>query len=277
MSALPSTTLSNGMHAEMRFSGDGGYQLVVDGTPQSHVDPERPELLVYEYVQRIGHVLDAMRPGPLTAVHLGAGALTLPRYVARTRPGSRQQVIELEPGIVEIVREVAPLPREASIRIRYGDARAVLERLPGGLVGACDLVVVDVFAGSQTPAHVTSVEFHERVRALLAPDGVLCVNLADGRELRFVRSQLATLTHVHPHVAAIADTGFLKGRRYGNLVAVASAEPLRLDGVPAALQRDPWPAKVVEGDELRRFASSGAIVTDATALPSPPPSRSVFG
>lgn len=277
MAGLPSTTLSNGMHAEMRFAGEGGYQLVVDGTPQSHVDPERPELLVYEYVQRMGHVLDAMRPGALTAVHLGAGALTLPRYVARTRPGSRQQVIELEPGIVEIVREVAPLPREASIRIRYGDARAVLERLPAGLVGACDLVVVDVFAGSQTPAHVTSLEFHERVRSLLTPHGVLLVNLADGKELRFVRSQLATLSAVHPHVAAIADTGFLKGRRYGNLVAIASQEPLRLDGVPAALQRDPWPAKVVEGDELRRFAASGAIVTDATAIPSPPPSRSVFG
>ena len=27
----------------------------MDGTPQSHVDPDRPELLVYEYVQQIGH------------------------------------------------------------------------------------------------------------------------------------------------------------------------------------------------------------------------------
>jgi hypothetical protein len=63
----------------------------VDGTPQSHVDLDDPGRLFFEYVQRIGHVIDEWGdPGqPLTALHLGAGALTLPRYIHTTRPGSR--------------------------------------------------------------------------------------------------------------------------------------------------------------------------------------------
>src|SRR5688572_23189778 len=116
----------------------GAYELVVDGTPQSHVDLDDPTHLFFEYIARMGHVIDQLRmPGePITALHLGAGALTLPRYVEATRPGSRQQVIELEPALVDLVRAELPLPRGASIRLRYGDAREVLGRLPRGLHGA---------------------------------------------------------------------------------------------------------------------------------------------
>lgn len=264
------------MLAELRFAGSGGWQLVVDGTPQSHVDPDRPDLLIYEYVQRIGHVIDALPPGPLTAVHLGAGALTLPRYVDHTRRGSRQQVVELESALVDMVREAAPLPRGASIRIRHGDARAVIEKFPAGLVGTVDLVVVDVFSGSQTPPHVTSVEFHRLIARLLAPSGVVVVNIADGRELRFAKSQLATLGEVYDHIAGIADTGFLKGRRSGNLVGVGSQAPLPTGALPAVLARDPFPSKLVHGEELRRFVAGASPTADATATGSPAPSRSVF-
>ena len=93
---------------------------------------------------------------PLTAIHLGAGALTIPRYIETTRPGSRQQVIELEPALWDLVRESLPLPRGASIRVRIGDARGGLGRLPAGLVGAADLVVSDVYSGAQTPADIQS-------------------------------------------------------------------------------------------------------------------------
>ncbi|XKE65680.1 fused MFS/spermidine synthase [Agrococcus terreus] len=261
----------------MRFASHGGWQLVVDGTPQSHVDPERPQLLVYEYVQQIGHVVDALPPGPITAVHLGAGALTIPRYVEATRPGSRQQVIELEPALVELVREVAPLPRGASVRVRYGDAREQLSRLPAGLRGAVDLVVVDVFSGAQTPAHVTTVEFHELVRELLAPGGVVVVNVADDRTLQFVRRQLAALAAVHGAVAAIADPGMLKGRRFGNVVAVAGARLPDVEAIGRALRRDPLPGKVVHGAELHRFLGGALPARDADATPSPAPGRGVFG
>ncbi|QAY74902.1 spermine synthase [Agromyces protaetiae] len=272
--------LSNGHLARLEESRaqPGSWTLLVDGTPQSHVELDRPEWLGFEYVRRIGHAADLVAPEgeAITALHLGAGALTLPRYVAATRPGSRQQVVELEPALVELVREHLPLPRGAQIRVRTGDAREVLAKLPAGLDGAVDLAIVDIFSGARTPAHVTSAEFYSLLVRRMARGGIVAVNVADGAGLGFARSQAATLAHVFAHVALAADANMLKGRRFGNVVMYASDAELPFGSLPRRLASDPAPAKLVEGEEFRRFAAAGKVVTDATAVPSPPPARSVF-
>ncbi|MCU1529202.1 MAG: spermine synthase [Frondihabitans sp.] len=255
----------------------GSFTLVVDGTPQSHVDLDDPTHLAFEYVRRIGNAIDLLPAGPITALHLGAGALTLARYVEATRPGSRQQVVELELGLVDLVRRELPLPRGASIRIRYGDAREVMLKLPAGLRGTVDLLVVDVFGGSRIPAHVTSLEFYRAASEFLSPTGMLVVNSADGAGLHFARGQASTVGTVFEHVVAVADPATLKGRRFGNVVLVASQAPLPTDEMPRIYSSDPLPAKVVTGRELRDFVAGAAVVTDATAVPSPEPNRSLFG
>jgi spermidine synthase len=253
-------------------------ELVVDGTPQSSVNLTDPTDLAFEYIERIGHVIDLIGEPkePITAVHFGAGALTLPRYVAWTRPGSRQQVIELEPELVDFVRERLPLQRGASIRVRYGDAREVGAKLPAGLQGACDLVVVDVFAGATIPAHVTTVEFYRLAAALLNERGVLVVNVADGAGLPFARGQMATLSAVLPHVAVLAEAQTMKGRRFGNLVIVGTRDADLLDWLPRLVAAGPHPAQAVAGEELQRVIRGAAVVTDATAQPSPDPGRGIF-
>ncbi|MBJ7452468.1 MAG: fused MFS/spermidine synthase, partial [Blastococcus sp.] len=158
---------------------DGSWVLMVDGTPQSHVDLEDPTHLEFEYVRRMGHVIDlAATPGAaLDVVHLGGGALTLPRYVATTRPGSRQRAVELDQPLTDLVREYLPLPRNARIRVRAGDAREALATLHPS---SADVVVTDVFAGARTPAHLTTLEFAREVARVLRPGGVYAANVADG-------------------------------------------------------------------------------------------------
>lgn len=278
-SEQPQARLSDGTIARIVSSGfTSGYELEVDGTPQSHVDLDDPTYLSFEYVARMGAVIDRLRmPGqPLTAVHLGAGALTIPRYVEATRPGSRQQVIELEQALVDLVREHLPLPRGASMRMRIGDAREGLGRLPSGLLGQVDLLVSDVFAGAQTPAHLTTVEFYTAAARLLAADGVLLVNVADGAGLTFARRQVATVQAVLPHVIVLAEVQTLKGRRFGNLVIAASASPLPTDWLPRLMAAGPHPAKVAQGAELDEFTRGARPATDADATPSPKPAESVF-
>src|SRR5215813_730597 len=62
------------------------WTLLVGGTPQSYVDLDDPLYLDFEYVQRLGHLLDLAAPdsAPLRVLHLGGGALSLARYVAAT-------------------------------------------------------------------------------------------------------------------------------------------------------------------------------------------------
>ncbi|MEO5921922.1 MAG: fused MFS/spermidine synthase [Pseudolysinimonas sp.] len=301
MADLPTTRLESGLHAQIRPDRFvlGAYELVVDGTPQSHVNLENPAELFFEYVQRMGHVIDQLgMPGkPITALHLGAGALTLPRYIEATRPGSRQQVLELEPALVDLVRAELPLPRGASIRVRYGDARATLAKLPAGLRGSADLLIVDIFGGARIPAHVTSLEFYRECAEFLAPGGVMLVNIADGSGAAFARGQGATLSMVFdpstrpagysgrrdgagggrgPRVALLAEPQVLRGRRFGNFVFVASRGELPLEWMPRLMAGGPYPAAVVHGRELRDWIAGAPVVQDATAVPSPPPARSVF-
>jgi len=79
--------------AELRPDRDRrhGWTLLLDGTPQSHVDLDDPTHLEFDYVRRLGHVVDVVAPPrrPLRVLHLGGGAFTLPRYLAATRPGFR--------------------------------------------------------------------------------------------------------------------------------------------------------------------------------------------
>jgi len=255
------------------------WMLLIDGVPQSHVDLEDPGYLDFEYVRRMGHVIDTVAPAgqPLHVLHLGAGALTLARYVAATRPGSRQLAVELDAALLEFMRRRLPLPRTGGgrIRVRVGDARAVLEQLPAG---SFDVVIADVFAGGRTPAHLTSAEFAAAARRALRPDGVFAANVADGGPLAHVRTQVATARTAFPHTCLIADPGVLRGRRFGNLVLTASARALPTDRLTRLAASDPMPARVLHGYDLTRFTGAAKPVTDANASlsPAPPPDAFAF-
>lgn len=252
------------------------WLLTLDGSPQSYVDLDDPEYVEFEYARRLAHVLDlAAAPGrPLDVLHLGGGALTLPRYVQATRPGSRQHVAEVDAGLVALVTEHLPLPPAAPIDVEVGDARAVLAAQPAA---SADAIVADVFGGSLIPRHLTSVDFLADAARVLRPGGVYAANLADGGALVFLRGQTATARAVFAHVALIAEPEHLDGTRFANAVLVASDAPLPSDALAARAASDPYPAVLVAGRELTAFSAGHPIVTDATAIGSPAPPRGVFG
>jgi spermidine synthase len=257
------------------------WMLLIDGVPQSHVDLEDPSYLEFEYIRRLGHVIDNAAPEgePLHVLHLGAGALTLARYVAATRPGSPQLAVEVVAALVDLVRRRLPLRQRAGaqnpgrIRIRVGDARTVLERLRAG---SYDAVIADVFAGGRTPARLASAEFAAAARRALRHDGIFAANVADGAPLAHARVQVATVRAVFPYAYLIADAAVLRGRRFGNLVLAASARPLPADVLTRRAAADPMPGRVLYGEDLVRFAAGARPVTDAEALPSPAPPPGAF-
>jgi spermidine synthase len=261
-------------HAELLRDADrwASWMLLVDGIPQSHVDLEDPGYLDFEYVRRLGHVIDTAAPEgqPLRVLHLGAGALTLARYVAATRPGSPQLAVDADAALIELVRARLPFRRTDSrggrIRVRIGDARAELGRLPAG---SFDVVIADVFAAGRTPASLTSVEFATAARRALSDNGVLGANVADGPPLAHARGQVATVREVFPHACLIAEAAILRGRRFGNTVLVASGRELPVAALTRLAAADPMPGRLLHGAELERFAAGARPVTDADAQPSP--------
>jgi MFS family permease len=162
--------------ARVEADGDSGRVLVLDTLRHSYVDLADPTHLQFEYVRAIASVTDVLAPAgqPLSALHLGGGGLTLPRYLAAVRPGTTSRVLEVDPGVVDLDADQLALQTSALLRVRVGDARMGLQDEPAG---DRDLVVGDAFGGLSVPWQLTTVEALRLVDEALIDAGVYAVNL----------------------------------------------------------------------------------------------------
>jgi spermidine synthase len=273
-----------GAHVELLGDPDRprAWTLLVDGVPQSHVDLDDPRHLEFEYMRLLGDLIDLAAPAaaPLRVLHLGGGGLTLARYVAATRPGSRQVAVESDAEVAALVRQRLPLDQPARSRgaagriaLRVADARAVVEQ---ARPASFDVMVVDVFVGAATPGHLTSVEFTTAAARALAPAGLFAVNVGDGPPLAHTRRRVAAVRAVFAHACVIAEASVLRGRRFGNLVVAAAGHELPVAALTRSAAGSPFPARVVDDTELDRFTAGARPITDDHPEPSPPPPPEVF-
>jgi hypothetical protein len=249
-----------------------GWLLSVNGVAQSYVDLADPTHLEFDYVRMVGDLIDlsAKPDEPLTALHLGGGGCSIARYVAATRPGSTQVVIEADDLLVPVVRTQLGV---RGFRLRIGDARATLTKVRAG---SSDLIVSDVFAGSDLPRHCTTLEYLEAVRGALRPKGTYIANIGDGPPLAFAKSQAATLLAAFRHVVLLAEPGVLRSRRFGNVVLAGSDRPFQVQPLIQRASRAIGRARVVSGEDVRDFTGGAKPVTDATAAQAPAPPPDVF-
>lgn len=251
-----------------------GWTVLVNGVPSSYVDTADPTRLVFEYHQWTAAVLDAVQPpGPLRAVHLGGAGCAFPRYVAATRPGSRQLVLEVDADLVEVYRRSFGASGPAGFKLRAADARAGLAPLPDR---SQDVVVRDAFAGDIVPAHLQTVEFLTEVDRVLAPGGLWVANLADRPPMPNSRAELATAFEVFAHAAVLAEPGVFRGRRYGNALLVASQQELPEQALVRALSGGVAPARLVLDADARHFCAGSRVLRDELSdelrdEPGPPP------
>ncbi|HWB72846.1 MAG TPA: fused MFS/spermidine synthase [Egibacteraceae bacterium] len=239
----------------------GGRVLYLDTLRHSYVDLFDPTHLEFSYAQIVGDVLETFRPPgeAISALHIGGGGFTLPRYLAATRPGSDSLVLELDPTIVQIARSQLGLRTGPALRVRVGDARLALADQPAGRY---DLVVGDAFGGLAVPWHLTTREFVGQIRRTLRPDGIYVVNLIDYPPLGFARAQAATLQAVFDHVALVAPPARVAGAEGGNVVLAASDAPLPLRAIQARNAGRGDDDVVVSGARLDAFVGDAPILTD---------------
>jgi spermidine synthase len=207
-----------------------GWTLLVDDVAQSYVDLADPEHLEFAYARQVAAVIGAVATpqDPVRVLHLGAGGLTLARYVAATRPRWRQRVVDKDGALVDLVLRTLPIPPESTIRLDVAEAvDAVDETEDAGV----DLVICDVFQGGELCLSVAGGRFAASVSRVLAPGGVYIMNVNDEPPLLLTRVVAATLRKAFADVCVFAEPRVPAGRRYANAVLVASVEP---GGLPAA-------------------------------------------
>lgn len=254
----------------------GAYTLQIDGTDQSYVDLDDPLRLEFDYVQRIVDVIDAHGdPGaPLRFVHIGGAAMSVPRYVASTRPTSAQIVLEPDEQVTALVREQLPLPRNSGIKVRPVDGRTGVAAMRPDFA---DIIVLDAFDGARIPADLVTAEFFQQTADVLTESGLLLLNLADRAPFDYARRVIAGVCAQFPNVMISAEPATLKGRRFGNLLVVGSRGPIPWEPLARRAASSPLPYRVVPYREVvDRFAGKSPFTDGDTRQSPPPPGGAAF-
>ncbi|MEY4722803.1 MAG: hypothetical protein RLZZ324_316 [Candidatus Parcubacteria bacterium] len=104
---------------------------------------------------------------------LGLGAGSCLKHVRRRFRDAKVTVIEWDPAMVAIAREVGALRFATTPEIIVGDAVDIVP----GLNRRFDLILVDIYTGGELEPRLASAEMVNGLAKALAPDGCLLLNL----------------------------------------------------------------------------------------------------
>jgi spermidine synthase len=176
--ALPSVTLSE----------HGGVRYLHLDTPwvQGAMLIREPRAIVLEYVQRMMAWM-LWRPAAELArghaVQLGLGAATITRFCHGVLRMSRVTAVEINPAVIAACRHGFALPADdARLAVVQADAGAWVAQ--PAQHGTAQVLAVDLYDHEAAAPVLDSDVFYGRCRDVLAPGGVMSVNLF-GRDASF--------------------------------------------------------------------------------------------
>jgi spermidine synthase len=244
--------------------------LVLDHLIHSYTSIENPTFYEYAYIKVYAEITDyvAQERPDYRALFIGGGGYTLPRGMEISHPEASVEVIEIDPGVTQVAEEYMGIGPDSRIVTHNFDARLVFEQLQGG--PKYDLVFGDAFNDLSVPYHLTTREFNERVRGVLADDGFYLVNVID--KLRgglFIPSFVRTMKEVFPYVYILSSgTPWANNNTFANTyVVVGTATPLdpqRLRRVHTQGSRGSAVTNVMPSDLMEEWlrSSPSVVLTD---------------
>ncbi len=167
---------------------------------------------------------------PDRALMLGLGGGSAARAWRKLYPSCEIVGVELDPEVIRLGQELMDSPRD--IETHALDARVfVRQELASDTPRQFPVILMDAFQFPYIPFHLTTVEFFTQVEQLLAPGGVLMLNVGrDGQQDRVVHAMARTLEEVFPHVSLI------EVRSQSNAILLATRHPIEDSVGPDALR-----------------------------------------
>lgn len=223
-----SKTLKNsGSLAELIHHGGPPPQwvLVIDGALHSSISYEDPSKMYFDYTKRLSSLVESLFSGwdTISTLHLGAGALSMARYIEATRPGSTQVAVEIEPDLYDFVESVVPFVNKENIQLIVGDAKDFVEDANKDFKNLFDLVIVELFLGSETTTDITTLEFFRSVKGLLSTNGVIVLNVVDSGNYDIAASKGALIEDVFGVSKFVVDLEEIKINALSNILVVGSS------------------------------------------------------
>ncbi len=170
---------------------DGVRTLHLGDTPwvQGAMRVRAPRVIVLEYVQRMMAWMlwrPAAEMAQGHAVQLGLGAATITRFCHGVLRMPRVSAVEINPAVIAACRHGFKLPADDA-RLSVIEADAGAWAADAGNHGRAQVLCVDLYDHEAAAPVLDSADFYADCRALLAPGGVMSVNLF-GRASSFAAS-----------------------------------------------------------------------------------------
>jgi hypothetical protein len=242
---------------------ESGWWLLVEGSEQSYVDTADPRHLEFEYVQLASYVIESAFPEgtALSALHLGGGLCTLPRWLSVVHPGSRQRVVEHS---AEIAKLCISLGRPKGVKIVIDDALDAVSRARASSV---DLLVCDVYDGPETVTTLFTRDAIGHFGRVLRPEGLFVANVSDATPFEMSRVVAAGLLEAFADVVLLAEPPVLRGRRSGNLVVAATNGELPTPELARRAAGGPVRARPLSGANLDDFVGGATPAASVDDIP----------
>ena len=186
-------------------------ELVLDHLVHSYNSIEDPNFLEYGYIkvyaEMANYLAQRIPDQAIRVLYVGGGGYTLPRHIEATYPNARQEIMEIDPGVTQTVYDQLGVDRNTTNIVTYnGDGRLMLDQLLQSGEGQFDLIIGDAFNDLSIPYHLTTLEFDQKVKRLLKPDGFYLALVIDKlRGGRFMPAYTDTVLQVWPAVQVLSD------------------------------------------------------------------------
>ncbi|PHK94439.1 hypothetical protein CR162_13170 [Pseudoroseomonas rhizosphaerae] len=184
------------------------------------------------YWELLAAVPALARPGLVeggSALFLGVAGGAAITATQRAWPALRPFGVEIDPGVTALARAHFAL----DIPVAHDDARRFVAK-DGGRHA---VIVVDLYATGQIPAHVATVEFFRALASRLAPGGVVAMNVFGAGDPDSIAGPLAaSLREAFPAVLAARSAS-------GNTLLLAWNEPMDVAAAEARLRAAPEGAR----------------------------------
>ena len=150
---------------------------------QSQVDLSNLRLHRLEYT-RMAFCGLLYHPEPDRMLVLGLGGGVIPREMHHYFPELEVDVVEIDGDIPPIAERFFSFQQSDKLRVNIADGRVfVKKQLRLDPVPRYDLVVLDAFNSDYIPFHLTTREFLQEVKGVLAEDGVVVANVFSSNRL----------------------------------------------------------------------------------------------
>lgn len=245
-------------------------KLVLDHLVHSYVKLGDPSYLGYEHEQvqaEMTRYMAAQAPRPQVLV-IGGGGYTYPRWVDAFVPQATVEVVEIDPGVTEVVYRELGLPRDTRIISHNLDGRQFVHEL--AQPKSYSLVVQDAVNDLSVPYHIMTKEYNDDIKAILTDNGAYLLTVIDlYQDGQLMRSAMRTMRQTFPYVHLLSTYPAWSSPGASVFVIYGSQRPLNLEEMRGVLLQQGVPLRtMVQPDNLfQAYIDEGPqiILTDQYA------------